>query len=157
MSYQSITILGNLGKDPEQRFFPNGDEISSFSVAVSESWKSKEGEKKEKTTWFNCQATGGLAKVCNTYLTKGSTVLLAGKMECRDYEKDGVKRQAWDLRIDQMKMVGGKKDGEQSSGSIASKPAQNQSRSSQGAGPVNDGFEDDIPFVRISNKRAMAV
>ena len=158
MSYQKVIIQGHVGGDPKPRFFPSGDESSKFSVAVSEKWKTKEGEQKEKTTWFTCTASGELAKACNQYLRKGSEVLIDGKIQTGEYtDKDGVKRYTWELRADVMRMVGGKKDGEQSNGNSASKPAQNQSRSSQGAGPVTDDFVDDIPFARISNKLAMSI
>ena len=127
---------------------------------MAENWKSKDGEKQERVTWFRVSAFGKLAEICAQYLVKGSPVLIEGKITTNKYtDKNGVEKESWDVRADTMQMLGGKKDGEQSSGNSASKPAQNQSRSSQGAGPVNafDDMTDDIPFNRISNKLALSL
>lgn len=133
-SYQQTTIVGNLGKDPEQKFFPSGDAVTNFSVAVTEKWK-KDGEQKEQTTWFRVNAFGKLAEICGQYLTKGSGVLVVGKMQCRKWkDKEGQDRESWELRADSVQMLGGKPEGQ-------SKPAGTNNKRS------NSTDDDDlIPF-----------
>jgi single-strand DNA-binding protein len=80
MSYQKIIIVGNLGKDPEMRYTPTGQAVTSFSVAVNEQYTDKNGEKVKKTIWFRVSAWGKQAEVCDEYLKKGSQVLIDGKM-----------------------------------------------------------------------------
>ena len=85
-----IQLIGRLGKDPETRFTPTGKKVAQFSVAVSNRWKSKEGEAKEYTDWFNIEAWGRLGEVCQQYLHKGSLVFLEGRLRTDRYEdKDG--------------------------------------------------------------------
>lgn len=131
-SYQKTVIVGNLGRDVETRQV--GDvTVASFSVAVSEKYKTKSGEQKEDTTWFNVTLWRGLADVAAKYLKKGDAVLIEGKIKTRDYEdKDGNKRQAWDLVGDNMVMLGSKSDGGQKNGG------------QQNA--FQDDEPDDLPF-----------
>lgn len=134
-SYQQTTIVGNLGKDPEQKFLPSGDAVTNFSVAVTEKWK-KDGEQKEQTTWFRVNAFGKLAEICGQYLTKGSGVLVVGKMQCRKWkDKEGQDRESWELRADSMQMLGGKPEGQ-------SKPAGAPAKKKSSF----DDMDDDIPF-----------
>ncbi len=141
-SYHKTVILGNLGRDPEMRYLPNGDAVANFSVAVTEKFKSKDGEAKESTTWYRINAFGKLAEICGQYLKKGASVLIDGKMQMRKYEKDGVERESWELRADSMQMLSGKS--EQSGGDSASTHAQPRANSSQKPAPQsNAGFDDD--------------
>lgn len=105
MGTQLIIITGNLGKDPETFTFESGDKKTSFSVAVSESYKDKQGNKIETTEWFNVVATKGLASVCEQYLKKGSKIYLEGKLRTKDYEKDGEKRKFTELIAYKMTML----------------------------------------------------
>jgi len=92
-SVNQVTLLGHLGKDPEVRRTQGGNVVASFSVATSESWRDRNsGEKKEKTEWHNVVVwSEGLAKVAEDYLSKGSKVLIQGKLQTRQWEKDGQK------------------------------------------------------------------
>lgn len=83
-----VQIIGNLGRDPEMRYTPNGKPVTSFTVAVSRSWLKPEGERVEKTEWFNVVAWERLAEICNQYLTKGSAVYVEGRLETRSWEAD---------------------------------------------------------------------
>ncbi len=83
-----VMIIGNLGRDPEMRYTPNGKPVTSFSVAVSRSWTKPEGERTEATDWFNVVAWGRLAEICSQYLTKGSMVYVEGRLETRSWEAD---------------------------------------------------------------------
>ena len=149
-SFSRTIIAGNLGNDPETRYLPSGDAVANFSVAVTESWKDKNsGEKKEQTTWYRVRAFGKLAEICGQYLQKGSSVLIEGKMTCRQYEKDGIKRDAWELKADNMQMLGAKGDSSGSQQPSRPAPAHAPSRNQQQRAPAkNDPFDDDgeIPF-----------
>jgi single-strand DNA-binding protein len=80
MSFHTIIIVGNLGKDPEMRYTPSGQPVTSFSVASSRSYNNPNGEKIEETTWFRVTAWGKQAETCNQYLRKGSKVLVEGRL-----------------------------------------------------------------------------
>jgi single-strand DNA-binding protein len=80
MSYQKIIVAGNLGRDPEMRYTPSGQAVTSFSIAVNESYTNANGERIKKTIWFRVTAWGKQAEICNQYLKKGSQVLVDGRM-----------------------------------------------------------------------------
>lgn len=85
-----VQLIGRLGKDPETRFTPTGKKVAHFSLAVSNRWKTKEGEAKEYTEWVNIEAWGRLGEICQQYLHKGSLVYLEGRLKTDRYEdKDG--------------------------------------------------------------------
>ena len=84
-----VQLIGRLGKDPEGKFTPTGKKVVHFSVAVSNRWKSKEGETKEYTEWVNIEAWGRLGEVCQEYLKKGSLVFLEGRLKTDRYEDNG--------------------------------------------------------------------
>lgn len=83
-----VQLIGNLGKDPESRFTPNGKKVTHFSVAVSNRWKSG-GETRESTEWVNIEAWGRLGEVCQEYLKKGSLVYIEGRLKTDKYEDKG--------------------------------------------------------------------
>lgn len=92
-SLNKVTIIGNLGKDPDIRTTQSGDKVANFSVATTEKWNDKNtGEKKESTEWHNVVIFGKLADVCENYLKKGSKVYLEGKLKTRSWEQDGQKK-----------------------------------------------------------------
>ncbi len=80
MSYHTIILVGNLGKDPEMRYTPSGQAVTNFNVAVNDNYTSSSGEKVERTIWFRVSTWGKLAEVCNNYLKKGRKVLVEGRM-----------------------------------------------------------------------------
>jgi single-strand DNA-binding protein len=81
-----VQIIGNLGRDPEMRYTPSGKPVASFTVTVSRSWVKPEGERIEKTEWFNIVAWERLAEICSKYLAKGSPVYVEGRLETRSWE-----------------------------------------------------------------------
>lgn len=91
-----VTILGRLGKDPETTSFDNGS-VTSFSVASSETYKDKQGQRKEKTDWHNVSFWGKQGEVVAKYFKKGDSILLEGKLSYREYEKDGVKHSVTEI------------------------------------------------------------
>jgi len=90
--YQKITIIGNLGRDPEMRYIPSGQAVTNMSVATNRKW-TKDGEKQEETVWFRVSVWGAQAESCNQYLKSGSKVLVEGRMKSPEvYEVDGEHR-----------------------------------------------------------------
>jgi len=87
-----VQLIGRLGKDPEGKFTPTGKKVVHFSVAISNRWKSKEGETKEYTEWVNVEAWGRLGEICQEYLKKGSLVFLEGRLKTDKYEDKGETR-----------------------------------------------------------------
>lgn len=153
-SVNKVLIIGNLGKDPETRFLPNGDAVCSMVVATSESWKDKQtGEKRESTEWHRVSAFRKLAEICGEYLKKGASVYIEGKLKTRKWQdKDGNDRYTTEIHADEMRMLGGRREGSDDSG--YNEPTRQQPRQSGGGGgnaPAKkdpwEGMDDDIPFT----------
>src|SRR4051794_12292760 len=160
-SLNKVIIIGNLGRDPETRYLPNGDAVTNISVATTETWKDKAGEKQEKTEWHRVTLYRRLAEVAGEYLKKGSQVFIEGRIEYREYEKDGQKRYSTDIVANEMKMLGSRQGagdpGDRDSGPSDDRPPRSagssslaRSAASAGAGGAPkkkvDDFDDDIPF-----------
>jgi len=134
-----VILIGNLGKDPEIRQLETGVKVASFSMATTESYKGKDGNRVEQTEWHNIVLWRGLAEIAEKYLRKGNTVYIEGKIRTRSWEdKEGNKRYTTEIVGDNMTMIGGKKDQENSSS-----PNQNVPEHPD----VNTAEEaDDLPF-----------
>jgi len=139
-SINKAIIMGHLGKDPVLRNMPDGKAVVNFSIAASESYKNKDGEKVEKTEWFNIVAFARLADICAEYLKKGSLVYVEGKFQTRKYEKDGVEKYITEVIIHEMKMLGGKSE---RTSDDHQEPAKTPAKSSKGS---IDEMDDDIVF-----------
>jgi len=101
-----ILLIGNLGRDPEMSYTPNGVAVTKFSLAVSRVSKSPTGERQEETQWFNIVAWRQLAETCNTYLRKGQKVFIEGRLTTRNYtDRNGVERMALDVTATEMEML----------------------------------------------------
>ena len=101
------TFTGRLGRDPETRAFPSGDEVTNLRLAVGSKWRDKQtGEVKERTEWISVICAGGLSKVASQYLRKGDQVLISGELRNREWEQDGQKRYATEIRADKLLMLG---------------------------------------------------
>ena len=112
MSYATTIIVGHLGRDPEQRYLPDGSPVTRFSVAVSRTWTDKSGERQEDTTWYNVSVFGNQAEPCARYLTKGRMVLVEGDVKARAYlDRDtGEARASLDLRAHTVRFLGGRSE-----------------------------------------------
>jgi len=140
-SLNKAIIIGNLGKDPEVRFMPNGDAVCNFSIATTESYKDKNGDKQEKTEWLNITMYRKLAEIAGKYLKKGSQVYLEGKITTRKWQdKEGNDRYTTEIVCDEMKMLGGKPEGQQQ------QQAPRQAAPARRAPSPVDDFESEIPF-----------
>ncbi len=110
-SVNKVILMGNLGRDPEVRYMPNGEAVANFSIATTENWKDKSGVKQEKTEWHNIVMYRRLAEIAGEYLKKGRPVYIEGRLQTRKWEKDGVTRYSTEIIADQMQMLGTGRDG----------------------------------------------
>jgi len=137
-----VILVGNLGKDPEVRYMPNGKAAASVTVATTESWKDKQtGEKQERTEWHNVQFYDKLAEIVGEYLKKGSQIYVEGSLRTRKWQdKEGKDRYTTEVIASDMQMLGGGK-------SSGEKPERSQSKPNANSAPQGgDDFDDDIPF-----------
>jgi single-strand DNA-binding protein len=143
-----VTVLGNMGADPEIRRTPSGDCHASFSVAYSESWTDKNtGEKKEITEWIRCVAWRKLAEIIEQYVKKGSKVYLEGKLQTRSWEQDGSKRYATEVVVEELQMLDSKPQDQRSPESNTKVAAQkSDAHKAQEKHMEQPNFDDDIPF-----------
>lgn len=140
-SVNKAMVLGNLGKDPEVKFTNSGQAVANFSIATSEQWTDKAtGNKQEKTEWHRIVVWGKTAENCGQYLAKGRQVYVEGRIQTREYEKDGQKRYTTEIVADRVVFLGGKGDSADNS-----KPHPESSRqASSSSGGVDNN--DDIPW-----------
>jgi single-strand DNA-binding protein len=132
-----VMIIGHLGRDPEMRYTPSGKPVTTFTVAVSRSWNSGDGERHTETEWFNIVAWGNLAETCKQYLTKGQLVYIEGRLQTRKWEdKEGQKHSSVEVVANEMTMLSDRRDGNHAT--------------DNGAVPVDDGIpaasDGDFPF-----------
>ena len=139
-----VILIGRLGREPELRYMPNGEAVCNFSVATSETWNDRNGQRVERTEWHNITMYRKLAEIAGQYLKKGSQVYLEGKIQSRKYQgKDGIERTAYEIIANEMKMLGGGNDSGQQSNQTPSQPRRQAPATP--AAPVED-VDDDIPF-----------
>ena len=109
--YHTLIIVGNLGRDPEMRYTPSGRPVTTFTVAVSRSWNTADGERRSETEWFNIVAWGNLAEICKQYLHKGQQVFIEGRLQTRRWEdKEGQKHTNVEVVANEMMMLGDRRD-----------------------------------------------
>ena len=152
-SVNKVIRVGNLGKDPEVRYAPSGDAIANVTLATTENWKDKNGEKQEKTEWHRVSFFGKTAEVVGQYLKKGSQVYVEGRIQTRKWtDKEGQERYTTEIVADKMQMLGGRSgSASMDSGDSAEsrRPAARPAATSSPAKPAGasfDDLEDDIPF-----------
>ena len=139
-----IIVIGHLGRDPEMRYTPNGQAVTSFSVASSRRYTTSAGEQREATEWFNVSAWGKLGETCNQYLSKGRQVYVEGRLSSRTYEaRDGQTRVALDISLTDVQFLGGR--GGDADGAPASTPYEEGAGAMAGEGSDFDAV-DDLPF-----------
>ncbi len=151
-----VILVGNLGNDPEVRYTPAGAAVTTISLATTDSWKDKEGNKQEKTEWHRVVFFSRLAEIAGEYLKKGSQVYIEGKLRTNKWQdKDGNDRYTTEIMANEMQMLGGR--GDSGSGgfggggqSMPSAPRANNNNNNQqqnnNPAPNFDDFDDEIPF-----------
>ena len=132
-----VMVIGHLGRDPEMRYTPSGRPVTTFTVAVSRSWNTADGERRTETEWFNIVAWGNLAEICKQYLHKGQQVYIEGRLQTRRWEdKEGQKHTNVEVVANEMMMLGDRRD--------SSNHSQESEQDDENSKPVAD--EDEFPF-----------
>jgi single-strand DNA-binding protein len=165
-SVNKVIIVGNLGRDPEMRAFPSGDQVANVTVATTDKWKDKQtGEMREATEWHRVVFNGRLAEIAGQYLKKGSQVYVEGSLRTRKWtDQSGVEKYSTEIRADQMQMLGsrqgmGQPADDEGGGGYDSAPRRPAPASRTAPAPVQrspapapkassgfDDMDDDIPF-----------
>ena len=157
--FNKVTLMGNLTRDPELRTTPTGSNVCSFSLAVNRTWKNANGEQQEAVDYIDCNIWGKPAEIINQYMSKGSGILVSGRLQQRSWEQEGQKRSKVEVVVEDFNFVGGGNDGGSNSGGgsrssgssnssddSSSAPAKKpvaKNEDSSGDDPIN---LDDIPF-----------
>lgn len=147
-SVNKAILIGNLGKDPDVRYSPDGSAITNITLATTENWKDKSGEKQEKTEWHRVAFFGKLAEIAGEYLKKGSQVYVEGRIQTRKWQdKEGQDRYTTEIVADRMQMLGSRGNSfEVSDSPSESRPQQQRpAQQAQQKGGFDD-MDDDIPF-----------
>ena len=137
-----VILVGNLGKDPDVITFENGVKKASFSLATSESYKNKEGNRVDQTEWHNIVMWRGLADIAERFLKKGNQIYLEGKLKTRSYEQDGIKKYITEIFVDNMTMLGSRRDSSEVPPEIAAQETKSDKQQDQEI----DTPKDDLPF-----------
>ena len=153
-SVNKVILIGNLGRDPETRYMPDGGAITNISLATTEVWKDKNGDKQEKTEWHRVAFFGKLAEIAGEYLKKGSQCYVEGRLQTRKWQdKDGQDKYTTEIVADRMQMLGSRQGmggGERAGGEMPEREAAGGGRAAgkpaAKTGGKFDDFEDDIPF-----------
>ncbi|MCF6783840.1 single-stranded DNA-binding protein [Stutzerimonas stutzeri] len=157
-----VILIGNVGGDPETRYMPNGNAVTNITLATTDSWKDKQtGQLQERTEWHRVVLFGKVAEIAGEYLRKGSQCYIEGRLQTREWEKDGVKRYTTEIVVDMggtMQLLGGRGGSSDDSPrqsqprpqrepQQAARPQQSQPKpAAQQPAPDYDSFDDDIPF-----------
>ena len=155
-SVNKVILVGNLGRDPETRYMPDGGAITNISIATTSTWKDKSGEKQEATEWHRVAFFGKLAEIAGEYLKKGSQVYVEGKLKTRKWQdKDGQDKYMTEVIADEMKMLGSRQglggdtgggDYAKASSAAPSGAASKPASAAKGGAAKFDDMDDDIPF-----------
>lgn len=169
-----VILVGTCGQDPEVRYLPNGNAVTNVSLATNEEWTDKQsGQRVQRTEWHRVCLFGKVAEICGEYARKGSQLYIEGKLQTREWEKDGIKRYSTEIIVDMqgtMQLLGGNPNGQQGNqprqqhNYNQAPPRQQSPRSQQhphnqqhpradgpqgGTPPDFDSFDDDIPFSPV--------
>lgn len=161
-SVNKVTIIGNLGRDPELRHMPNGTAVCAVSIATSRNWKDKtSGERQEETEWHRVVFFDRLAEVAGEYLKKGSSIYIEGRLKTRKWEKDGVDHYATEIIVTELTMLGDRRPADYGGNSGSAQRSNSQQSQQRQQPPANnqaarrpapksnsgfDDMDDDIPF-----------
>jgi single-strand DNA-binding protein len=154
-SVNKVILVGNVGRDPESRYMPSGDAIVNLSLATTDTWKDKNGEKQERTEWHRVVIFGKTAEIAVQYLKKGSQIYIEGRLQTRKWtDKEGHERYTTEIVADRMQMLGSRSGGADAPMDRESAPpVAFESRVAPPGGspkpapkPGIDDMDDDIPF-----------
>ena len=160
-SVNKVILLGNLGRDPETRYTTGGDAVTNLSIATSEQWKDKSGEKQERTEWHRVVLFGRQAEIAGEYLKKGRSVYVEGRLKTRKWQdKDGAEKYTTEVIAEQMQLLGSREgagggssdDRDDYGGGGGQRPAPAARPAAQSRPAASkpatgfDNMDDDIPF-----------
>ena len=147
-SLNKVTLIGNLGQDPEVKYMQSGDAVASFSLATSESWKDKtSGEPVEKTEWHRCVAWRKLAEIIGQYAKKGQKLYVEGKLLSRKYtDKDGAERQITEIQVNDVILLSAKGEGGDQASRSGKSPQYGGGKSAANQGHGDWNPDEDLPF-----------
>ncbi len=149
-SVNKVIVVGNLGRDPEIRTFPSGDQVANVTIATTDKWKDKQsGEMKEATEWHRVVFNGRLAEIVGQYLRKGSQVYVEGSLRTRKWtDQAGVEKYSTEIRADNMQMLGGRPEGGDAPRQAAPPPRKAPPPQRTAPTAESGGWDDpsDIPF-----------
>lgn len=154
MSINKVILVGHLGNDPDTKYTQAGVAITTLSVATTEKWKDKDGNKQERTEWNRVQAFGKLAEIMGEYLRKGSQVYIEGKLRTDKYtDKHGAEKYSTNIVASEMQMLGGKSENTGGGHGGSRGGAPQRQRPQPATAPAVDEFEDDTtPFIRWGDR-----
>ncbi len=147
MNVNMVIVAGNLTRDPELKHLPSGSAVCGFSIAVNERYKSADGERKEVTHFFDCEAWGKTGEAVAQYMSKGKPIFVQGNLKQESWDQDGQRRSRVKIRVESFQFVGGKSDGESKPGEQPNRGKQAAARALTGTSKVEPAIEEqDIPF-----------
>lgn len=154
-SINQVTLLGNVGKDPVVRYLENQSKVAMFSLATTEYYKDRDGQRKENTEWHNIVAFGVFASTIESYVHKGSQVAIIGKLRTREYEQNGQRKWTTEVIVQNLQLCGSRQD-IQAAGLVRSaqqfvegqqaRPVTPQQAQTQAAPATFEAPSDDLPF-----------
>ena len=146
MGVNKVILVGNVGKDPEVQYIKEDVPVARFTLATSETYKDKSGERQTTTEWHNIVIWRGLAKVVEQYVKKGSQLYIEGKLSTRSYEKDGITKYFTEIVANNMQMLGSKEN----TGGVVAPPPQTSTPNTVNETKTENSSEDiggdDLPF-----------
>jgi single-strand DNA-binding protein len=147
-SVNKVILVGNLGRDPETRYMPNGDPVCNFSIATTDAWKDKQtGERRETTEWHRIVMFRKLAEIAGQYLKKGSQVYLEGRLRTRKWNKDGQDHYTTEIEATEMKMLGSREGrGAPAEEGMPAYAAPAAPKKQPDFGGDIGGLEEEVPF-----------
>lgn len=146
-SVNKVILIGNIGRDPETRYMPSGDAMVNLSLATTDQWKDKNGEKQEKTEWHRIVIFGKTAEIAGQYLRKGSQVYIEGRLQTRKFtNKDGQERYTTEIVADRMQMLGSRGSGSDAPTDSRPQPGAAATSAPRKSGTSFDDIPDDIPW-----------
>jgi single-strand DNA-binding protein len=150
-SVNKVILIGNVGRDPETRYMPSGDAMVNLSLATTDQWKDKNGERQERTEWHRIVLFGKTAEIAGQYLRKGSQVYIEGRLQTRKWtDKEGQERYTTEIVADRMQMLGSRGSGGDAPFEREAAPggASPEPRAAAPRKPATsfDDMDDDIPF-----------
>ncbi len=146
-SINKVILIGNLGRDPELRYTQGGQAVANFTLATTERFSNREGERQERTEWHRIVAWGKTAELCAQYLSKGRSVYIEGRLQTREWEdKEGQKRRTTEITANTVQFLGGRGQGGQGGGGAPGGGGGAPSGGGGGGGFDDGPPPDDIPF-----------